>query len=128
VTAGKEPEAVVASREPGWRRRGWSGLAALIIVPLLIYAAVSIGGRWLQTRGLVADAEALQDEVIQARSENQRLQTAIALARSDQAIESAAREELGLIKPGDTPVLLLAPTATATAASAGRAVTPTPYP
>jgi len=114
----------VSSKEPGRRRGGWSGLVALIIVPLLIYAAVSIGGRWLQTRSLVADAEALQDDVIQARSDNQRLQTAIALARSDQAIESAAREELGLIKPGDTPVLLLAPTATVTTTPTGRAVTP----
>jgi cell division protein DivIC len=118
----------VSSREPGRWRGGWSGLVALIIVPLLIYAAVSIGGRWLQTRSLVADAETLQDEVIQVRSENQRLQTAIALARSDQAIESAAREELGLIKPGDTPVILLAPTATVTATPARPAVTPTPRP
>jgi cell division protein FtsL len=118
----------VTSRGPERRRVGWAGLAALIIVPLLIYAAVSIGGRWLQTRSLVADAEALQDEVIQARTENQRLQTAIALARTDQAIESVAREELGLIKPGDTPVILLAPTATATAQPVGRAVTPGPRP
>ena len=118
----------MSSREPGRRRGGWPGLLALIIVPLLIYAAVSIGGRWLQTRSLVADAESLQDEVIQARAENQRLQTAIAQARSDQAIETAAREELGLIKPGDTPVLLLAPTATVTATPTGRAVTPTPRP
>jgi cell division protein FtsB len=98
------------------------------MVPLLIYAGVSIGGRWLQTRSLVADAEALQDEVIQARTENQRLQTAIALARTDQSIESVAREELGLIKPGDTPVILLAPTATATPRPVARDATPVTRP
>jgi cell division protein DivIC len=118
----------VPSREPERRHGGWAGLAVLIIVPLLIYAAVSIGGRWLQTRSLVADAEALQDEVIEARTENQRIQTAIAIARTDQSIESVAREELGLIKPGDTPVILLAPTGTPTVVPARRALTPTPRP
>ena len=118
----------MASKEPERRRGGWAGLAVLIIVPMLIYAGVSIGGRWIQTRGLVADAEALQDEVIQARTENQRIQTAIAVARTDQSIESVAREELGLIKPGDTPVILLAPTATSTTVPMGRAMTPTPRP
>jgi cell division protein DivIC len=118
----------VSSRDSERRHGGWAGLAVLVIVPMLIYAAVSIGGRWLQTRGMVADAETLQDEVIQSRSENQRIQTAIAVARTDQSIESVAREELGLIKPGDTPVILLAPTGTATAVPAGRAVTSTPRP
>ena len=118
----------MSARDPERRRGGWAGLAALFIVPLLIYAAVSIGGRWLQTRSLVADAEALQDEIVESRAENQRLQTAIALARTDQAIESVAREELGLVKPGDTPVLLLAPTVTATPVPNGRALTPTPRP
>jgi cell division protein DivIC len=118
----------LADRESGRRRGGWAGLAMLLIVPMLIYAAVSISGRWLQTRTLVAEAETLQEDVSKSRLENQRLQTAIALARTDQAIESLAREELGLIKPGDTPVILLAPTVTATVAQVGRAMTPTPRP
>lgn len=106
----------------------WTVLAMLLIVPMLIYAGVSIGGRWLQARSLGADAESLQDEVVKARFENQRLQTAIALARADQSIESIAREELGLVKPGDTPIVLLAPTGTSTALQAGPVVTPTPRP
>ncbi|MFN0071693.1 MAG: FtsB family cell division protein [Chloroflexota bacterium] len=109
-------------------RGGWPKLVILLIVPILIYAAVNVGGRWIQTRGLVSDAEALQADVIAARAENQRLQTAIAVARTDQAIESLAREELGLIKPGDTPVILLAPTGTATIFPTSRTMTPTPRP
>ena len=113
----------MSANKPKHLRSRWTVLATLLIVPMLIYAGVSIGGRWLQVRALAADAESLQGEVIKARSENQRLQTAITLGRTDQSIESVAREELGLVNPGDTPIVLLAPTGTSTATQAGRVVT-----
>ena len=90
----------------------------------MLFRSVSIGGRWLQTRSLVTEAETLYEDVVNSRTENQRLQTAIARARTDQAVETIAREELGLIRPGDTPVMLLAPPGTPTAVPSSR--TPTP--
>jgi cell division protein DivIC len=93
---------------------GLAGLAILFAVPMLIYAGVTIGGRWIQARTLAVEAESLRNEVVSARAENQQLQTRIAIARSDQAIESIAREELGLIKPGDTPVVLIGASMTPT--------------
>lgn len=118
----------MAGDERNRRLEGWAMLATVLIVPMLIYAAVSIGGRWLQTRGLVTEAEMLREDVIKARADNQRLQTAIAHARTDQAIEAIAREELGLIRPGDTPVVILAPPGTPTPALASRTASPTPRP
>lgn len=102
------------------------GLIFLILVPIVIYAFVAIADRWLQARVLAREAESLRDELIDARGENQRLQTRIALARTDPSIEAIAREELNLIRPGDTPVVLLVPTQTPTPPGTPRAGTPTP--
>jgi hypothetical protein len=41
------------------------------------------------------------------RTENIQLQREIERARTDTAIETIAREQLGLIKPGDHPVILV---------------------
>jgi cell division protein FtsB len=101
-------------------------LVFLVLVPIAIYAFVAIGDRWLQARSLTREAELLRDEIIEARGENQRLQTRIALARTDQAIEAIAREELNLVRPGDTPVVLLVATPTPGPPGTPRASTPTP--
>jgi hypothetical protein len=55
------------------------------------------------------------------RSDNIQLQQQIEQARTDTAIESIAREQLGLIKPGDHPLVLVVQSAQASPA-------PTPAP
>jgi cell division protein FtsL len=81
--------------------------AAVLVVPLLLYALVATGQRALDNYRMNQETEALQAEVVGLRAENIQLQQDIERARTDTAIETIAREQLGLIKPGDQPVVLV---------------------
>jgi cell division protein FtsL len=90
--------------------------AAVLVVPLLLYALVATGQKALANYRLNQETEALQAEVVGLRAENLQLQLAIERARTDTAIETIAREQLGLVKPGDHPVVLISPTTAGTSA------------
>jgi cell division protein FtsL len=79
-------------------------------VPLLLYALVLTGQKALDNYRLNKDAEALRTEVVTLRNQNVELQNEIEQARTDAAIEKIAREQLGLIKPGDKPLVLVGAT------------------
>jgi cell division protein FtsB len=109
------------------------GLLFLFVVPLFVYGAYSIGDRWYQNYILNRQEEAIRAEVMQLREENLRLQRELNFARSDAGIEKVAREQLGLIRPGDTAIQLVgpqgaqsAPAAPARPAPATAAPAPTP--
>jgi cell division protein FtsB len=95
--------------------------AAVVAVPLLLYALVATGQKAIDNYRRNQEADALRAQVIALRGENIQLQQQIELARTDPAIEAIAREQLGLIKPGDRPVVLISQ-------SAPPAATPTPAP
>jgi cell division protein FtsB len=82
-------------------------IAAVVAVPLLLYALVATGQKALDNYRLNQEAGRLRNEVVTLRQENVELQRQIELARQDVAIESIAREQLGLIKPGDAPLILV---------------------
>jgi cell division protein FtsB len=96
-------------------------LAVLFVVPLLVYGAYSIGDRWYQNYILTRQEEGIRAEVLALREENLRLQRELVQARSDAGIEKSAREQLGLVKPGDTAIQIVGPTAPASAAGPGSA-------
>jgi cell division protein FtsL len=96
-------------------------LAAVLAVPLLLYALVATGQKALDNYRLNQEADGLRAEVASLRGENIQLQKQIEQARTDSAIEAIAREQLGLIKPGDHPLVLISP-------PAQPAVAPTPAP
>ena len=83
-------------------------LAAVLAVPLLLYALVAIGQKAIENYQLNQQADALRAEVVRLRARNIELQQQIEAARTDAAIETIAREQLGLINPGDHPVVMLA--------------------
>ena len=85
------------------------GLLFLFVVPLLVYGAYSIGDRWYQNFILTRQEAAIHAEVMDLREENLRLQRELNFARSDAGIEKVAREQLGLIRPGDTAIQLVGP-------------------
>jgi cell division protein FtsB len=104
-------------------------LAAVLAVPLLLYALVATGQKALDNYRLNQQADALRVEVRDLRNENIALQQQILQARTDTAIETIARQELGLIKPGDHPVVLVATgPATGIEAPAPPPKTPAPPP
>jgi cell division protein FtsB len=82
-------------------------LAAVLVVPLLLYVLVATGQKAIENYRLNQDANALRAEIVGLRAQNILLQQQIEQARTDAAIETIAREQLGLIKPGDHPVVLV---------------------
>jgi cell division protein FtsL len=82
-------------------------LAAVLAVPLLLYALVATGQKAAENYRLNQQADGLRGEISQLRDQNVRLQQQIEQARTDTAIETIAREQLGLIKPGDHPLVLV---------------------
>jgi cell division protein FtsL len=96
-------------------------LAAVLVVPLLLYVLVATGQKALDNYRLNQEADGLRGDIVALRSENIQLQKEIEAARTDASIETIAREQLGLIKPGDHPVVLVSQ-------SQRPAAAPTPVP
>ena len=82
-------------------------LAAVLVVPLLLYALVMTGQKAVENYQLNQQADALRAQIAGLRTQNVQLQQEIEQARTDVAIETIARERLGLIKPGDHPLVLI---------------------
>ncbi|HVP60046.1 MAG TPA: septum formation initiator family protein [Myxococcaceae bacterium] len=82
------------------RRYGWRLAAAVSLVLALVSALEPRGFR--RHARLRAQAETLSKRNAQLREENLRLGREIEALRSEPAaIERAAREELGFVKPGE---------------------------
>jgi cell division protein FtsL len=103
-------------------------LAAVLVVPLLLYALVATGQKAVDNYRLNREADALRTEILGLRSENIQLQKQIEQARTDTAIETIAREQLGLIKPGDHPLVLVPQSPQPPAAAPTPAPAPPPPP
>jgi len=104
------------------------GLVVLFVVPLLVYGAYSIGDRWYQNYLLTQQEEAIRVEVMRLREENLRLQRELNVARSDAGIEKSAREQLGLVKQGDTAIQIVGPAGPAASAPGQPRSAPPPPP
>lgn len=76
------------------------GIVILILV-LMIIGAVTLIRAKTQLRDLQAQTETLRREVTQTVEENAALNYKIEHSDDPEMLEQAAREELGLVKPGD---------------------------
>jgi cell division protein FtsB len=82
-----------------WTRPGWIVLDALLVLVLM---AVFGDNGVLALRRLRGEMNTLVREVRALEAENERLSRAIAELQEDPAvIERIAREELGLVRPGE---------------------------
>ena len=111
----------------GWSRAAWwarPGLLLLFLLPTLSYAGYSVTDRWYQSYLLAEEEEALRLEIGDLRQQNLRLQAEVLEARSDRYVEAVAREQLGLVKPGDRAFVLVGPAASATPAAPPMATPP----
>jgi cell division protein FtsB len=83
--------------------RGWRpSLVVLGMLALLVGAAVFGDTGILHLRRLRAEVEALHRDVQALEAENERLSRALTELRTDPAaVERIAREELGLVRPGE---------------------------
>ena len=94
-------------------RRKAATLASIILVLALVVGSLFGDRGFLQLVRQQQRAEEMAREIEELRAENGRLAAEIVALRSDpRAIERLAREELGLVRPGET-VFLIRPEAAA---------------
>jgi cell division protein FtsB len=86
-----------------WRRLAVRGGIGVIIAAALVYLFVFSKYGYLRMRELQQKNAELEDRVSEVESENEKLQTEIGRLEDDmEAVERLAREELGLVKEGET--------------------------
>jgi cell division protein FtsB len=107
MTSTYEPEESILVRTPLGPPPMALRVAAIVAAPLLLYALVATGQKALDNYRLNQEADALRSEVVALKRDNVELQRQIELARQDVAIEAIAREQLGLIKPGDRSLIVV---------------------
>ena len=90
------------------RRRALSGLLALIALAAVVITAAGI----FPFRQIIADRRSVslaQEQLLALREENARLGAEVAALASDAEVERLAREQFGLVRPGETAYVVLAP-------------------
>jgi cell division protein FtsL len=85
------------------------------LLPLLILGALALlvnafGSSYLALYSLRREGARLAREVLVLRRENAQLREEIRRLHSPTYIERLAREQLGLVKPGEIPVIIVRPT------------------
>ncbi len=87
------------------RRALWPLLVSVVFVGVL-FAGVFPTRTWLAQRAATANA---QERVDVLRSENQALEERARLLQDDAEIERLAREQYGLVRPGEEAYAILPP-------------------
>ncbi|HBS59711.1 MAG: septum formation initiator family protein [Bacillota bacterium] len=72
----------------------------------LLYVVYSFADQALQLSKLRHEASNLRAREATLKSDNERLSQEQQLLQTDAYVEKVAREELGLVKPGETPYIL----------------------
>lgn len=101
------------------------GLLLAVLGPICGLILIATAQRAVESYHMARQVEAVRKEVADLRQQNVDLQERIARYRSDTYVEKVAREELNLVRPGDVPVIVIAPTPQPTVAVAPRS-SPTP--
>lgn len=83
-------------------------MVAVLAVPLLLYALVVTGQKALTNYQMHQQEQQLAAHVQELQAENVQLQENIVDAHTDAQIEKIAREQLGLVDPGDHALAIAA--------------------
>jgi hypothetical protein len=105
---------------PGSPRRTiprWAG--PLVVCGLVLTGGVVFGGAYWEGYQLRREAAALARERDEVRRQIAQLREEVRLLHTPEYIERLAREQLGLVKPGELAIMLVVPTP-APSPSAGR--------
>ncbi len=90
------------------RRRTMSGLLALAALVAVVVTAAGI----FPFRQIIADRRTValaQEKLLALREENSQLEAEVAGLGSDAEVERLAREQFGLVLPGETAYVVVAP-------------------
>jgi cell division protein FtsB len=79
------------------------------LVVILVLLLMDFNQRMVLLTKMRSQEEVLEQEYSQLQSTRDALETQIAFANSDLAVEKWAREEGGMVQEGDIPIILLPP-------------------
>lgn len=85
--------------------RFWALLAAVYA----LYMAVSYATGFWQIWRLEAEIRRVEARIASVEAENEALRRQLSYMQSDEYIEKVAREELGLVMPGEVAVIVASP-------------------
>lgn len=77
----------------------------VIFALVLVYGACILVNQQLKINSIKSETITYQGELKSLQEKNQKLQDEVKMSKSETYIERLAREKLGLIKPGETPVI-----------------------
>jgi cell division protein FtsL len=81
-------------------------LALVVLLVVLGFFVFSLAGLTLQSYRLAERTDAVREEIAGLQEENKRLQADVERLQTPSALEELARKELGLIKEGETSVVI----------------------
>jgi cell division protein FtsB len=79
----------------------------LLVLTVALYFAAALAGELIATQRIDQQVVSLNHEIASLKTQNQELTGQVADAKSDAFVEREARDMLGLVKPGDYPVVVV---------------------
>jgi cell division protein FtsL len=80
------------------------GYFSVLMVILLLVGSYILISQYMEYRNVQIELEKNQHKLIEQQELNQKLKDEKSKAQSPEEIEKKAREDLGLVKPGEIPV------------------------
>jgi cell division protein FtsB len=84
-------------------------IMGLLAIVLLVFVMMNLNNRLGEYFRLDSQRDAMSTEIANLRQTHARLETQVAYATSDQAVEDWARNEAHLAQPGDRVVVVVTP-------------------
>lgn len=78
----------------------------LLVLTVALYFAAAFAGELIDSHRIGQQVASLSADIDRLRADNIRLKGEVNDASSDAFVERQAREELGLVRPGDVPVVI----------------------
>jgi hypothetical protein len=82
----------------------WQRIAAFIGIAILVLLIMDFNARLEEMTRLNRQAESVRVRATEIMATQYNLETAVAYAQSNFSVEQWAREQAGLIRPGDVPI------------------------
>ncbi len=82
-------------------------LTIVVVCVVSVYFVIGFYGKSLESYRISQRAEQVQREVRAIEARNRRLQERVAYLSTDGYVETAARDKLNLVKPGDRSLIVL---------------------
>jgi len=78
----------------------------LLVLTVALYFAAAFSGELIASERIDRQVATISADIERLRADNKRLKASVAEASSDAFVEREARERLGLVRPGDVPVVI----------------------